>query len=75
MANKPDVKSITHMAQLPATPDGQPYYFKPAATIDQARGVCARVGVKQGWWLKNRVYYYFEAAPNSQVKLQEGQPA
>jgi hypothetical protein len=56
---KPDVKTIKNMSQLPALPDGQHFYFKPASTIDQARGVCARVGVLKGWWLKNRVYYNF----------------
>lgn len=56
---KPDVKTIKNMSQLPALPDGQRFYFKPASTIDQARGVCARVGVRKGWWLKNRVYYNF----------------
>jgi hypothetical protein len=57
MAQRPEVKSINSIAKLPEPPAGQKYSFKPAVTIDQARGVCARAGVHEGWWMKNRVYF------------------
>jgi hypothetical protein len=61
-ANRPDVKTISNKSALPEPPAGQDYSFKPAATLDQARGVCARNGATQGWWLKNRVYFIQETA-------------
>lgn len=64
---KPDIKTIRSLTNLPGLPPGQAYSFKPAATLDQARGVCARAGASEGYWLKNRVYFLPPARTEAQA--------
>jgi hypothetical protein len=75
--SKPNVKSINNLSALPKPPAGQKFSFKPAITIDQARGICAQNKVEQGWWLKNRVYYLIEgqSKPHPAQATQEGTPS
>lgn len=64
---KPDIKTIRSLANLPGLPPGQAYSFKPAASLDQARAVCTRVGASEGYWLKNRVYFLLHAKTEAQA--------
>lgn len=54
---KPEVKIIRSMSDLPKPPEGERYSLCPAYTLDQARGICIRQGALKGFWFKNRVYF------------------
>lgn len=57
MDKRPDIKTIRCLDERPEPPSGMTYEFKPAISLDSARGVVLRQKKAQGWFLRNRVYF------------------